>query len=60
MNSLANNDSNYFNARDLDHKEVAVSENKRPSTKSTQQRISKHEQTLCNDVSTPSYVRGYN
>ena len=60
MNSLANNDSNYFNARDLDHKEVAVSENKHSSNKSTQQRTSKHEQALCHDVSTPSYVRGYN
>lgn len=60
MNSATNNESNYFNARDIEHKEVTVSENKRPSAKNTQQRISKHEQTLCNDVSTASYVRGYN
>ncbi len=60
MNSPANSESNYFNARDLELKEVTVSGNKRPSTISTQQRISKNEQALCNDVSTPSYVRGYN
>ncbi|MBL4822124.1 MAG: hypothetical protein JKX90_01190 [Colwellia sp.] len=60
MNSLANNDSNYFNARNLEHKEVAVSENKHPFKKSKQQQKSKHEQAFCNDVSTASYVRGYN
>lgn len=59
MNTLANNYSNYFNARDIEHKEV-VSENKHPSNKSKQQHINKHEQALCNDVSTASYVRGYN
>ena len=60
MNSLANNDSNYFNGRDLEHKEVAVSENKHPSNKNTQQHISNNKQVTCNDVSTASYVRGYN
>jgi hypothetical protein len=60
MNSLANNESHYFNVRELEHNEVAVSENKHPSTKNTQQYISNNEQVACNDVSTASYVRGYN
>ena len=60
MNSATNNESNYLNARDLEHKDVTVSENKHPSNHNTQQHISKHEQALCNDVSTASYVRGYN
>lgn len=60
MNSLAYNDSNNFNAIEVEHKEVLVSENKHPSDKSTQQQTSKHEQAFYNDVSTASYVRGYN
>ncbi len=60
MNSPANNESNYLNARDLEHKDVTVSENKRPSTQNTPQQISKHELAFCTDVSTASYVRGYN
>jgi hypothetical protein len=60
MNSLTHNDSNYFNVRDLEHKDVAVSENKYSSNKSTQPHISNNEQVTCNDVSTASYVRGYN
>jgi len=60
MNSLAHNGSKYFNAGDLEHKEVADSENNPPSNKNIQQRISQNEQAFCNDVSTASYVRGYN
>ncbi|AAZ27312.1 MULTISPECIES: hypothetical protein [Colwellia] len=60
MNSLTHDESNYLNATGLEHKEVAVSENKHPANTNTQQHVSKHEQTFCNDVSTESYVRGYN
>lgn len=60
MNSPANNDINYFNARDLENKKIAISESKHSSNKNKQQHINKSKQALCNDVSTPSYVRGYN
>jgi len=60
MNSLTHDESNYFNATGLEHKEVAVSENKHQSNTNTQQHIRKNEQAFCNDVSTASYVRGYN
>lgn len=61
MSSLANNDNSDFNGRDLEHhKKVTVSENKNLSNKIEQQYLSKDEEDFCNDVSTASYVRGYN
>lgn len=60
MNSLSHDESNYLNATGLEHKEVAVSENRHQTNTNTQQQIRKHEQAICNDVSTASYVRGYN
>ncbi|HBY84456.1 MAG TPA: hypothetical protein DEO86_01140 [Colwellia sp.] len=60
MNSLTHDESNYLNATGLEHTEVAVNENKHPTDTNTQQHVRKHEQTLCSDVSTASYVRGYN
>ena len=60
MNSLTHDESNYFKPTGLEHKEVADSENKHPTTTNTQQHVRKHEQALCSDASTASYVRGYN
>ncbi len=60
MNSLTNNDNNYFIARDLGHKEVVVSNKKYSSEKSTSQHIIQDDHVMGNDVSTASYVRGYN
>lgn len=60
MNSLTHDESNYFNSTGLEHNEVAVSENKHPTNNNTSQHGRKHEQAPCNDVSTASYVRGYN
>jgi len=60
MNLLANNESHYLNDKDLAHKEIAVNESKHRSTQNRQAQLSQHEQTLYNDVSTASYVRGYN
>ena len=60
MNSLIQDESNYFNTTGIEHKELAVSETKHPANTNAQQHIRKHEQAICNDVSTASYVRGYN
>jgi hypothetical protein len=59
-NNEKNNEKNTFNGKDREYKEVAVSDNKASFAKNTAQCISKHEQTFCHDVSTASYLRGYN
>ena len=58
MNSLTQDEINSFNATALEHKELAVNETKHPTDNNSQQHM--REQTMCNDVSTASYVRGYN
>ena len=60
MSLLANTESHYLNAKDLAHKAVVVNESKHRSTQNRQAQLNQHENTFNNDVSTASYVRGYN
>lgn len=60
MNSLAYNNSNNFNAVEMEHKEVAVSECKHLTAQSQRQKFSNNDEVHHSDVSTASYVRGYN
>jgi hypothetical protein len=60
MNSLAYTDSNIFNVRGLEHKKAVASENKQQLSKSQRQNDNKSGEVIYSDVSTASYVRGYN
>jgi hypothetical protein len=60
MNSQAKNDSNHFSANDVGYKEIIVEGNKHAPNENTRQHIKKNNKVVCNDVSTASYLRGYN
>lgn len=60
MNSLAYNDSNNFNAVEMEHKKSTVSKCKHSAGQSQRQKLSHNDEVHHGDVSTASYVRGYN
>lgn len=60
MNSLAYTDSNTFNSKDLEHKKAVASENRQQPNTGQRQNVNKDDEVIYSDVSTASYVRGYN
>jgi hypothetical protein len=60
MNSQAYTESNNFNAIEMEHKEVTVTESKHQFDESQRQQLSNHDEVHYSDVCTASYVRGYN
>ncbi|WP_114326882.1 hypothetical protein [Candidatus Colwellia aromaticivorans] len=60
MNSLAYNDSNNFNAIEMEHKDAIVSVSKHRPNESQRQSLNNNGEVHQSDVSTASYIRGYN
>ncbi|MDX2369748.1 MAG: hypothetical protein QNK36_15335 [Colwellia sp.] len=60
MNSLAYNDNNNFNTIEMVHKNATVNESKHRPSESQRQSLSNNGEVHQNDVSTASYIRGYN
>jgi hypothetical protein len=60
MNSLAYNDSNIIKAVEIEHKEAIVSKNKHRLNESQRQNLINNDEVHHSDVSTASYIRGYN
>jgi hypothetical protein len=63
MNSLAYSDNNILKTIEIEpieHKEVIVSENNHRSSMSLGQNLSHNGEVHHSDISTASYLRGYN
>lgn len=60
MNSLAYNDSNNVNAIDMEHNESTASESNYQPSESQRHSLSNNDEVHHSDVSTASYIRGYN
>jgi hypothetical protein len=60
MNSLAYNESNKFNAIDMENNEATVSKNKHQCNEIQGHQQSKLDEVHHSDISTASYIRGYN
>jgi len=60
MNSSAYNDSNNFNVIEIEHKKSTVGDSKHLDAQSQRQKLNHNDEVHHSDVSTASYVRGYN
>lgn len=63
MNSLAYSDNNILKTREIEHiehEEVIVRENNQQFSKSLGQNLSHNGEAHHGDISTASYLRGYN
>ncbi len=60
MNSLAYSDNNILKTIEIEHEEAIVSENNHRSNKSLGQNLSHNGEVHHGDISTASYLRGYN